>query len=394
MKKLFKIFIFLFIATCLSPTKDIRAYSNFIAFGYSSCITCHYNALGNGPLNDYGRSVSATGIAARALYSDKKSEEELSDESSFFLGKFKDNKWLRPSLNIRGLRYDKNIFLSSRTASHIPMQAEANLVLRPLSNDKFFLVGTYGYAPTPQSSRNTNKKVSNVISREHYLQYTIAKGHRLYLGFMDKAYGLRIPDHTAYSRMNTTNGQNDQSHGVIYHYTQKNYELAFNAFMGNMYQDAPLRQQGFAINAEYEIVDDFRLGLTSLYSKNKYVNYFINGLTARSGFDNGASIIAEFGAISTKPLLTTNPSTLGVYSMTQAMLKLTRGVHFLTSYEYFKSDISSGNLNSNYRYIMGLQVIPAQRIELRFDLVNSRIVSSSTVYPDSWNFMSQVHLWF
>ena len=51
------------------------AYPHFIAHGYNSCITCHYNPMGNGPVNDYGRAVGATMVSSRGFYDDNKPED-------------------------------------------------------------------------------------------------------------------------------------------------------------------------------------------------------------------------------------------------------------------------------------------------------------------------------
>ena len=86
----------------------LRAYPNFISFGYSSCITCHYNPYGNGPLTDYGRAVSATAISARLIHKLEKSEEEIGENSGFLYRKAF-NDWLRPSVDYRGLRLIRDL---------------------------------------------------------------------------------------------------------------------------------------------------------------------------------------------------------------------------------------------------------------------------------------------
>jgi hypothetical protein len=392
MKKILKYcFVFLII---LSPLNKLWAYANFIAYGYTSCLTCHYNALGNGPLNDYGRAVSATAISGRLFHSSKISEEELGENSNFFFGKLQNNKWIKPSINLRGMRYDKNIFLKNRQTRNIPMQAEGDLVLKPTGKDNFFFSGNYGYAPTPESTKKSSQKIPNVISREHYFQWVFYKSHRIYLGLMDKAFGIRIPDHVAFSRSVTGLAQNDQSHGLIYHFTSKEFEFATNIFVGNLYQDKDLRQKGGSLTLDYEIAPQTRVGFSSLTSQSKYLKYLTNSIHLKAGFGEGASLITEVGNIQKSPINSDIDKTSGVYSFSQAMLRIVRGLHLLTSYEYYKSDISSGKVNSNYRFIIGLQYFPIQRLEFRFDLANSRIVSPTTVIPDSWDLMSQVHLWF
>ena len=278
------------------------------------------------------------------------------------------------------------------------MQADLNLVIRPTEADKVFFSGSYGYAPTPIAVKNDksskNKPQKNVISREHYMQVNVAKDHRIYLGFLDKAYGLRIPDHVAFSRSKTGLAQNDQAHGMMYHYYNQKYEMAVHLFAGNLYQTTDLRQKGAALTGEYEVGTKARLGGSVLYSQNTYVKMMMSSFQFRLGFGEGASLISELGQISKVPLNSQSKKTMGVYNFSQAAMELVRGLNFLTTFEYFKSDISSSAANTNYRYGVGIQMFPIQRIEWRFDLVNSRILSSTTLTEDTIDFMSQVHLWF
>ena len=53
------------------------AYPDFIGYGYASCLTCHFNGQGSGPLNDYGRALWSAEIASRALYPKSMSDEEI-----------------------------------------------------------------------------------------------------------------------------------------------------------------------------------------------------------------------------------------------------------------------------------------------------------------------------
>lgn len=375
--------------------KPAWSYANFVAYGYTSCITCHYNALGGGPLTDYGRAVSAVAISGRLFQNADVTDEQLGDKSNFYFGKAKGPSWFRPSLNARELRYTKDVFKSSRVSKNILMQAEGNVVLKFLKNDRLTFSGTYGYVPDPSgAAKSGEKKEKNYISREHYIQVATTKSSHLYVGFMDKAYGLRIPDHIAYSRQFTGLAQNDQSHGVIYHIApDKKVEMAFGYFVGSLFQEATLRQKGGSFIVEYEPALKVRVGASALSSKNKYLQEFMNSLHLRIGFGEGASIISELGQISKKPINSDVEKTVGVYNFTQAQLNLRRGLNLLTTYEYYRSNILK-SVTTNYRLGLGLQYFPVQRIELRFDLVNTRSFAVASVVPDRWDLMSQLHLWF
>src|SRR3954471_24804429 len=124
------------------------SYPEFIGYKYSSCLTCHYNGNGNGPLNDYGRALWSAEIAVRA-FAGGKTEDQLS-ESSGFLGSKQMPWWIRPSVKFRDLYMRSSPGSSQATNRNIIMQADAAVALFADKDQKHTFVFEYGYAPQPQ----------------------------------------------------------------------------------------------------------------------------------------------------------------------------------------------------------------------------------------------------
>jgi hypothetical protein len=116
LRKRLKFFSLLFYLQFLF-VKPTFAYPNFIGHGYNSCITCHYNPFGNGPINDYGRGVSATAISSRGFYSDSKPEDLISQESGFFFKQLQQAS-IRPFASYRGLFLKRNFGEISETSEY------------------------------------------------------------------------------------------------------------------------------------------------------------------------------------------------------------------------------------------------------------------------------------
>ena len=209
------------------------AYPNYIGHGYTACLTCHYNPFGNGPLTDYGRAVGATGISDRLIHGPQTSEEQIANRSGFMWSKAK-NKNFRPSINYRGLYLQNNFGEENKETDFIHMVANANLVYKTGKKDNMYASVTMGYAPTPLSEPESTE--SNFRTREHYIAYRPTPSWGLYGGLMDKVFGLRVPDHIAFSRESTFLTMNDQSHGVVIHYTKPKWDVGFNYFIGNIKQ--------------------------------------------------------------------------------------------------------------------------------------------------------------
>ncbi len=379
-----------FIAVIFYIGDRAAAYSGFIGYGYTSCVTCHYNAFGNGPLNDYGRALWATEIAGRAFRSNTITDETLAEQSGFF-GKNRLPYWLRPAISYRGMYYYQNP-ANNPQGRYITMQADFMNVIRFDKKDRFLAVATIGYAPTPRLATSGDSETSsNLISREHYFRIWLNKTFILQVGMQDKVYGLRIPDHNAFSRAETQLAQNDQAHGAALHFTKGLWEGGIEAFAGNLFQTSDLRQKGASTMVEYDVAEKFRIGGSALYSKNNYLQLGMGAFHSRLGIGKGSSFIFELGAINKKP--TDGTATTNPYGLFQSLLNLGKGFYFLNTMEYDTADFPK--LKTRFmRFTPGIQYFPAQRIEVRVEAMNSRAFDPDGIRRDTWDILSQLHLYF
>lgn len=366
-----------------------HAYPEFIGYKYSSCVTCHYNGHGNGPINDYGRALWASEIAGR-MFAGKRNEEQLA-EASGFVGSKPLPWWLRPGIKARGLQVKPSPGGDGKDR-YILMQAEANVAVMFDRDQRFIFVGAYGHAPIPQrlSGQPGEGEIDQWISREHYVRWQKSDSLWLYLGKMDKVYGLRIVNHTAYSRARTGLAQNDQSHGVIAHYIKPEWEFTLNGFVGDLAQDADLRQTGASTMYEYEVAEAWRLGASALFSTNKYIGNQRFGVHSKSGFGHGSSLLFEVGLIRNIP--ESADATLGYYVFSEIMQKVVRGYHAFASAQMFK-DRMEGTKPDYFKTSFGMLAFPMQRLEFRIEAENTQQLSSSAqTNRDIWAALLQAHV--
>lgn len=380
---------FLLVLLSILGCDRASAYPEFIGYKYGSCLTCHYNGLGNGPLNDYGRALWASEIAGR-LFSGGRSAEQLG-EASGVLGSKPMPWWIRPGAKARYLYLKQNPGGQSQSRS-ILMQAEANVALFFNQEQSLAFVASYGYVPVPYrlQGRATGADARTWISREHYLRWQSSENWWWYFGKMDKVYGIRLVNHTAYSRTRTGLAMNDQAHGVVAHYIQPTWEVAVNAFAGDMFQTSDLRQVGSSIMAEYEYQEASRIGFSLLYSSNKYVGNRRAGVHLRKGFGNGSAALAEIGMIQDLPKTSENRT--GYYLYTEGMQRFARGYHIFVTAQSYK-DLLTSDRPDIVKTGAGLLVFPMQRLEFRLELENTRQFASSTkVNDEEWTLLGQVHI--
>ena len=364
------------------------SYPNFIGHGYTSCLNCHFNPFGGGPLTDYGRAVSATTISSKVLYSEKMDEEKTAYMSGFLFRKPKQD-WLRTQINYRGFQLVRNPGSEKdEIKKWINMQADARLILKFGENDKFIAVGNIGYAPEAQSPP-PGKEQSEWRSREYYLGYRITPRLGVYAGLMDKVYGIRVIEHSAYSRIAPQVTQNDQTHGVAAHYVGQLWEGGIHAFQGNLDQDKDLQMKGYSGTVERTIFETHRVGASFLNSKNEYLENTSYAGHARLNLKEGSALLIELGQTLQKPQ--NGKETTMRYGLLQTYLRPTRGIYLLTNVEYILRDTNEDNYS--VRWGPGVQFYPIQRLEFRFDLYNTRNFSPESSTKDSWMYLVQTHLW-
>lgn len=380
-----KLFLLLIL---LVPVK-VLAYAHFIGHGYTSCLNCHYTPFGGGQLNDYGRAVSATAISSRDLYPNSWDEEKIAYTSGFLFRKPKQN-WLRTQINYRGFEITQNPGSSkNQTKQWITMQADVRATLKFGENDKFIISGDYGKAPSPLQGLE-GEDYQKYRSRNHFLGFRPTPKLGIYAGLMDKVYGLRVIEHTAFSRTSTQTTQNDQTHGLAAHYLGESWEGGVHAFVGNLVQDEEFRMKGFSSMVEKTIFDSHRVGASVQSSKNNFIKLDSYSLHARLNLKDGAALLAEVGESHRKTENETGDRT-SRFGLLQTYVRPWRGIYLFSNIEYLKNDTSIDNYA--VRWGPGIQYFPIQRVELRADIYNTRNFAPSSSVLDTWTYLYQVHVW-
>ncbi len=387
---LFRIFLIILFASL----NKAFAYPNFIGKGYHNCLTCHYNPFGNGPLNDYGRGVAASGLAGRLLIPKSVSDEKLSNISGFFFNK-QDKQFLKPSLDYRGGNIYSDLQAEESEDKWINMQMDISI--SAVFGKRKEYVTTYTHSIVPSNSIPSGKAEYEVeagedltYSREHYIGYKHTNTLAFYLGKMDKVFGIRVPDHTAYSRYTTGNNQYGAVHGAMVHHYKENYDLGFQIYLGDMEKTEDYQYQGFTTKFEYSVNDKFRPGISYMSESNDLTEKTAYSASAKVRVGKGSSIMAEMGRVTDTPE-GLDPTTQQ-FIFLQNHFYLTRGLYFVTTYENLNTDIT--NDDETHRFAPGVLYFPLQRVEIRADLYTSKTYAEGVTTKDTWQFLGQVHIWF
>lgn len=363
-----------------------KAYPDFIGYSYSSCITCHYNGHGGGALNDYGRALYATEVTARHVFNKETEEEEIAAMSGV-LGSTQLPWWIRPGLKYRGLWLQMDPGAKSATERYINMQNDVNLTLFGDKRQTYTLVTTISYAGVEPYYGKTN----TWFAKEYYLRWKQSNNFWLYLGQLDKVFGIRNVDHSAVNRKAITLGQFDQSQGLVGHWTYPDWDIALNAFVGNAAQEESEKQQGFSISGEYQVFEKFKIGASALSSQSKLAKWNLLAFTTRLGLSKGTSFMGEVGLKEKSDLVTKATPQLGTYALAEAMVSVARGYNILSVLEHSKSDLKEASPEV-MKWSLGAMIFPLPRTEFRMMATNAKTYAETTGSPDSWTFQGHIHI--
>lgn len=379
-----------FIASFFASPRRANAYPDFIGYGYTTCVVCHTNSLGNGPLTDYGRALFSQEIAARPWISKSISDEELARLSSFIPG-VELPYWFRPSIKGRGLLYRTQPGSSAGQQRYIPMQRDLNLMFAADEDHRTIFTITYGLLDRPRDYYGQGYN-DEIISREHYARFYLNDQWLVAVGLMDKAYGIRTPDHTAYSRATLGFGQDDQVHGALFHYLQEKWDVATHLFAGNLLQKETLRHTGASITGEYEITEKQRLGGSAAFFSNDTIDYSRVAIHDRWALPrtHGSSIMVEVGLKQDK-VKATGSAKIGNYMFFQSLINLTRGYNLISTWERYQDEMRLTAVD-NQRWTFGVLAFPFQRFETRFTAVQQKSFTPDAASEDLWSLQGQFHV--
>lgn len=377
-------------ATLTLVADTAEAYPNFIGYGYSSCLTCHTNGLGGGPINDYGRGLWAAEIASRSLYPKEMKLDRISETSGFIGNPENLPWWIRPHAKYRGILVQRNPGSTAAIQKFYHMQIDVGTSVYFDRDQKYSFTYTLGYIPNAESVKKNS--VNRFMPREWFARLQISEPLWLYLGKMDKAYGIRNIDHTSYQRAPQELSQNTQSHGVILHWLKEDYEIAANVFVGDQASLTPkTEQKGFSLWSEYEFAPRTRGGFSFLRSNNdSQKSIMLAGAHWRQALAKGSAIMFEYGLIQ-KIDKTLNTSGNGSYTFVESYVEMVRGYNLLINLERYNGD-TAANTPEQWKTGLGLLMFPINRVELRLGAQHYRQVSSEEASPDNWALQGQLRV--
>jgi hypothetical protein len=242
-----------------------EAYAWMIRHGYTACASCHVDPSGGGILTAYGRIV-ATELLAPPILSSEQSEAALKVARVLPLP-----EWLLVS-------GDARIAYVSTKIEHVPALRKTFIMRADLeaavSVAGVVASGSIGYSEEGGlGAALTRAPEKNLVSREHWLGYTIDSDLELLAraGRMNVPFGLRIIEHTAWVReLTSTNINDDQQYGAAVSFAVRPLRVEVMGIAGN-FQQRPddYRERGGSASVEWVPLHTLAIGASTLHTYRK-----------------------------------------------------------------------------------------------------------------------------
>jgi len=207
----------------------------FLSRQYARCTTCHYSPTGGGLLTPYGRSLSRQELSTTGAVPDGTPEQLKSKEEAFLWGVL--GNILHPvdvGIDLRPARLDLD-FGGASLGQNMLMTAD---LLAAYRVNGWTVYGEVGREPTLQGSTQSPK----IDSYEYWVGHQADKGFGFRVGRFLPAYGIRLADHTAYTRSNLGFDVYDQVYGLELSHSSEHRLVELS--VGPGYADSILHDDG------------------------------------------------------------------------------------------------------------------------------------------------------
>lgn len=273
--------------------REAAAYPQYIGKSYTNCGTCHYSPTGGGLLNAYGHATQEAfipeelglqGLAAvrKAAAKNNVSGEGENGAAEFHWDIGADSRLLFLSLP-RQVGGDNTLLI-------IPMLLEVGTVL------------AYGpftaYATVTPRRVGPARTAMRPFSREHWLQMKIDDQMSVRAGRLTLPFGLKIPDHTQYTREEQGFDKWNQSYAVELNTASESWMVSSALFLGDLWLDPFKRQErGGALSVAYNFPGRAAVGLSGLFGASRLSNRISTAVFARVLLTQRTYLMGEANSI-------------------------------------------------------------------------------------------------
>jgi hypothetical protein len=242
-------------------TFKAEAYPTYIRLNYTSCLACHQSVEGGGALSSYGKGIAHA--------------------ESFFGGEYKSpstNSMMEHSVESRMMALSKLYDVNGKKNKIFPMQLDYTNVVKWRKDLRQEV--TMAVAPsTGVKSHWTDR----IYFRTFKLDYSLDKNNHLVVGGANLPLGIRLVDHTAYTRERNRLGVTDVPLQIQYINIKKDWQQTYLSYFPNPTDAVQNSEYGLATKQEFFPLTNLSLGAQALVAKGKSIDRDMLGFFTRTG---------------------------------------------------------------------------------------------------------------
>lgn len=210
----------------------------FLSRQYTHCTNCHYSPTGGGLLTPYGRSLSREELSSFGGSGASKPEGR---EHEFLFGVLGNTGPLSLGIDLRPsrLRFDFGDVTSNR---NLLMNAEVTAALR---QGPWTFYGQLGRQPRGDDAR--------IASFEHWVGYQSERGPGARAGRFVPAYGVRLADHTSFTRALLELDNDDQVYALELSYKSARHLVQLSVGPGRADDVDDAERRAFTASGRFQL---------------------------------------------------------------------------------------------------------------------------------------------
>ena len=349
---------------------DAAAYPRFqLATGVTRCQDCHLSPGGGGLVDDYGRLEAGDTVSRGG-------------DGALLHGAWSPPSWLQLGGDLRVAGGVKQAG-DEREALAFPMQLEAYAAAGGAGLTAYVAVGVRGGARDPQPPL-----VERLASREHYVMYQ--RGARyVRAGRFFPVFGLRTPDHTAYTRRYLGFGLLEEPYGVAAGWSGTVSEGHVHAYVPRpiAFLGAGPRARGVAASYERRLADDLAaVGAQARIATTDVDRLLTVGVVGKRWFERAGLLLLGELDLQHQDLGATLPGRWQLAAQASATQTLARGLALGVTLHRWQPDLATRS--GRDAVDLDVQFFPWAHVELH---LLTRVSAQGNNFDDP-GFLSLVQL--
>lgn len=327
----------IFIVPLLFGTSSAFAFPELTRFGYNSCTACHVSPNGGGLLTSYGRSLSAEVLSTWGNEKDAGFFWRSVDREAI-------EKYLLLGGDVRGVQVHRENS-QVKDGRFIKMQADLEA--------GFNLEHWGGAISVGEMDKDTWKPQA----RTFYAFWRPRDELTVRAGRFLPSYGLRLPDHIAFSRSFLGFGLDGIRDGAEFQWTGENW--TFNLTQAKQF-NTPDPESATSAQAQFFFNDRYKVAANIWSGKSGAMSRLISGLWGILGFTKRLYLLSEFDHQSQQQ---GSETTRSVVTFNRLGYTLVKGLDVFVQSEHLHSDLKIDSSVTN-RNGLGFQFYPYPHFEL------------------------------